>query len=68
LLRRLITVEKALSLNTKIVVPANTELVNIIGDMAGILPLGRSTPPERPLRTVPKSTDPSDRPFKGNGQ
>jgi regulator of protease activity HflC (stomatin/prohibitin superfamily) len=68
LLRRLITVEKALSLNTKIVVPANTELVNIIGDMAGILPLGLSTTPDRPLRTVPKSTDPSDRPFRGNGQ
>ena len=39
LLRRLIMVETALSANTKIVVPANTELVNIIGDMAGILPL-----------------------------
>jgi len=42
LLRRLITVEKSLNANTKIVIPANTDLVNIIGDMAGILPLGRS--------------------------
>ncbi len=42
LLRRLITVERALSTNTKIVVPSNTELVNIIGDMAGVLPLPRS--------------------------
>ncbi len=41
LLRRLIAVEAALASNTKIVVPANTELVNIIGDMAGILPLKR---------------------------
>jgi hypothetical protein len=40
-LGRLITVERALSANTKIVVPSNTELVNIIGDMAGVLPLAR---------------------------
>ncbi len=38
-LRRLETVEKALENNTKIVVPANTELVNVIGEMAGVLPL-----------------------------
>lgn len=38
-LRRLETVEKALEHNTKIVVPGNTELVNVIGEMAGILPL-----------------------------
>ena len=41
LLRRLETVEKALSTNAKIVVPMNTELVNVIGDLAGILPLKR---------------------------
>lgn len=44
LLRRLETVETALSKNTKIVVPANAELVNVIGDLAGIsgiLPLKR---------------------------
>jgi len=51
LLRKLITVEKALSANTKIVVPANTELVNIIGDLAGILPLGRSVSTENPQRS-----------------
>jgi len=28
----------------QIVVPANTELVNIIGDMAGLLPIGRGGP------------------------
>ena len=38
LLRRLIAVEAALSANAKIVIPANTELVNVIGEMAGILP------------------------------
>jgi regulator of protease activity HflC (stomatin/prohibitin superfamily) len=38
-LRRLETVEKALEHNAKIVVPANSELVNVIGEMAGILPL-----------------------------
>lgn len=38
-LRRLEMVEKALTNNAKIVVPANTELVNVIGDMAGVLPL-----------------------------
>ena len=40
-LRKLEMVEKALSANSKIVVPAGTELVNVIGDLAGILPLKR---------------------------
>ena len=39
LLRRLETVEKSLAQNAKIVIPANTELINVIGEMAGILPL-----------------------------
>jgi regulator of protease activity HflC (stomatin/prohibitin superfamily) len=40
LLRRLEMVEKALANNAKIVVPANTELINVIGEMAGgILPI-----------------------------
>ena len=38
-LRRLEAMEKSLENNTKIVVPSNTELVNVIGEMAGILPL-----------------------------
>ena len=38
-LRKLEAVEHALSNNAKIVVPAGTELVNVIGEMAGILPL-----------------------------
>lgn len=39
ILRRLETVEKSLSQNTKIVVPANSELTNVIGDLAGVTPI-----------------------------
>jgi hypothetical protein len=40
LLKRLETVQVSLQNNAKIVVPANTELVNVIGELAGgILPL-----------------------------
>jgi len=39
LLRKLETVEKALAHNTKIVVPGDTQLINVIGDLAGVLPL-----------------------------
>ena len=42
-LQRLEAVEKSLKDNAKIVVPANTELVNVIGEMAGILPIKRSS-------------------------
>ncbi|MCX5697087.1 MAG: SPFH/Band 7/PHB domain protein [Candidatus Omnitrophica bacterium] len=41
-LRKLETVEKSLENNAKIVVPANTELVNVIGELAGVLPLKRT--------------------------
>ena len=39
LLKRLEVVEKAMAVNAKIVVPAGTQLVNVIGEMAGVLPL-----------------------------
>ncbi len=39
LLKKLETVEASLRQNSKIVVPAGTELVNIIGEMAGVLPI-----------------------------
>jgi regulator of protease activity HflC (stomatin/prohibitin superfamily) len=39
LLRRLETVEKALWQNAKVVVPADTQLINVIGDLAGVLPV-----------------------------
>jgi regulator of protease activity HflC (stomatin/prohibitin superfamily) len=38
LLKRLQTVEEALKNNSKIVLPTNGELVNVIGDLAGVLP------------------------------
>ena len=47
LLRRLIAVEAALSSNAKIVIPSNTELVNVIGEMAGILPWKKETLPTK---------------------
>ena len=39
ILRKLETVEKAMSENTKFVVPAGSDLVNVISEMAGIVPL-----------------------------
>jgi len=39
LLRKLQTTENALKNNAKIVVPSNTELINVIGDMSGVLPI-----------------------------
>jgi regulator of protease activity HflC (stomatin/prohibitin superfamily) len=41
LLRKLEALEASLGSNAKIVVPAGTALVNIIGEMAGIIPLER---------------------------
>src|SRR4029079_18108906 len=60
LLRRLIAVETALASNTKIVVPAHTELINVIGEMAGILPIApaaaRVAPPSLHASGAPVST------------
>lgn len=39
LLKRLETVENALKNNAKIVIPSNGELVNVIGELAGVLPI-----------------------------
>lgn len=39
LLRKLQAMERSMEQNSKIVVPAGSELVNVIGEMAGILPL-----------------------------
>jgi regulator of protease activity HflC (stomatin/prohibitin superfamily) len=41
LLRRLETVERSLASNAKVVLPADSELVNVIGELAGVLPLAR---------------------------
>jgi regulator of protease activity HflC (stomatin/prohibitin superfamily) len=42
LLKKLETVEASLKSNAKIVIPAGTELVNIIGEMAGVFPLHKN--------------------------
>lgn len=42
-LRKLEAVEKSLSNNAKVVIPTNTELVNVIGELAGILPLKKES-------------------------
>jgi hypothetical protein len=34
-------VERSLASNAKIVVPSNTELINVIGELAGMIPLPR---------------------------
>ena len=39
LLRRLETVERSLSKNAKMVVPGDSELVNVIGELAGVAPV-----------------------------
>lgn len=44
LLKKLETVEAALRSNSKIVIPSGSELVNIIGEMAGVLPLPAKHP------------------------
>jgi regulator of protease activity HflC (stomatin/prohibitin superfamily) len=68
LLRRLITVEKSLANNTKIVVPANSELVNVIGEMAGILPLvERKATQPKPYSGASARPGAAEAPFKGNG-
>ncbi|HJW76765.1 MAG TPA: SPFH domain-containing protein [Thermoleophilia bacterium] len=38
-LRKLEAVEKALWQNSKVVVPANAELINVVGELAGVLPV-----------------------------
>jgi len=46
-LRKLEAVEKSLQDNAKIVVPSNTELVNVIGELAGVLPLKKEQKQEK---------------------
>jgi regulator of protease activity HflC (stomatin/prohibitin superfamily) len=43
LLRKLQATENALRSNAKIVVPGNTQLINVIGEMAGVLPIDKPT-------------------------
>ncbi|MFC2131965.1 SPFH/Band 7/PHB domain protein, partial [Bacteroidota bacterium] len=39
LLKKLETVENSLQSNAKIIVPQGSELVNVIGEMAGVVPM-----------------------------
>jgi regulator of protease activity HflC (stomatin/prohibitin superfamily) len=39
LLRKLEAVEKSLQNNAKVVVPSNAQLINVVGEMAGVLPI-----------------------------
>ena len=47
LLRKLEALEASLEKNAKIVIPTGSDLVNIIGEMAGIIPLNRSQKEEK---------------------
>ncbi len=47
-LRKLEAVERALGTNAKIVVPGNADLVNVIGEMAGIVPVKSKGTPANP--------------------
>ena len=53
LLRKLEATEKALAQNAKIVVPSDTQLINVIGDLAGIQQI-----PKTPNTTPPPTTTP----------
>jgi regulator of protease activity HflC (stomatin/prohibitin superfamily) len=54
-LRKLEAVERALIQNAKVVVPANTQLINVIGELAGVTPVTMPAPPKpEPLAPVRK--------------
>jgi hypothetical protein len=50
-LKKLETVEKVLATNAKIIIPAGSELVNVIGELAGVLPLAKKGPESVPTLT-----------------
>ncbi len=47
LLRRIQMAEESLRNNTKIIVPDGSDLVNVLGDMAGVLPLKKKDPDKK---------------------
>ena len=55
-LRKLEAVEKALWQNAKIVVPADGQLVNVIGELAGVAPV-----PVKPAQANPTPGQPASR-------
>ena len=48
MLRKLEAVERALLQNAKVVIPADTQLINVIGDLAGIAPVPMAPRPAAP--------------------
>ena len=42
ILRKIQMVEEALKRNTKVVVPAGSELINVLGEMGGIIPVNKN--------------------------
>ena len=51
LLRRIQAMETALKENAKIVVPTGSDLVNVLGEMAGVLPFKNKGTRESPSET-----------------
>ena len=49
LLRKLEAVEKSLARNAKVIVPGDAQLINVIGELAGLLP----ETPKTPVNTTP---------------
>ena len=47
ILRQLEAVEKSLQSNAKVVLPSDTELINVIGELAGVVPLKREQRQEK---------------------
>ncbi len=51
-LRKIQAMETSLKDNAKIVVPAGADLVNVLGEMAGIIPIKEKTVKQRPIDTT----------------
>ncbi len=54
MLRKLEAVERALYQNSKVVVPGNAQLVNVIGDLGGLVPMPGDVD-KRPAKVAPSS-------------
>ncbi len=52
LLRRIQALETSLKENAKIVVPIGSDLVNVLGEMAGIIPIKQKTVVQAPIDTT----------------
>jgi regulator of protease activity HflC (stomatin/prohibitin superfamily) len=66
LLRQLEAVERSLASNAKVVLPADSELINVIGELAGVLPMSRKKDRHefvtgltdtRPKKPIPSARD-----------